>query len=45
MRLDVRLLYLRHNVVGLKDSICLGEALLDVADIDPDFGGQVAGRV
>ena len=41
VRLDVRLLYFGHFVLGLEDFVGLGEALLYVADVNADFGGEI----
>ena len=45
MRFDVRLLHLGDSVLSLEDAVSLGEAFIDVADVDSNFSSQVASRV
>ncbi len=45
MRLDVGLLHLRHFTLGFENLICFGKTFFYIADVDPNLGGQVLGRV
>ncbi len=45
VRFDVRLLHLGHFVHAFEHPVGFGEAFFHVADVDADFGGQVAAGV
>ena len=45
VRLEADLLHLGHEVLAFENVVRVGEALVDVADVDEDVRGQVAPRV